>query len=157
MFVVECTPEVTLVTSLTSVSRRKVDHVGGRSRVVRKLVRNYKNSTGIVDEDPNRVHSHYMQRFGEIEFLRRERFRILHHNRRNNRLIVICPRLEDWIIEASREANIDLNRFNLPNDPLEMHEIINIRIERFQRLVEELKVRSNRVKALRNYLTRASI
>lgn len=152
MFVVECTTEVTLVTTLLSVSRKEVDHVSGRSRVIRKLVRNYENSIGVVDEDPNGTHSHNMQRFRETDFLEREALRILHHNRRNNRLIVLCPRLEEWIIEASREANIDLNQHNLPNDPEALHEIINIRIDRFQSLLEELMHRSNRVKALRSHL-----
>jgi len=149
MFVVECTPEVTLVTTLTSVSRRRVDHVSGRSRVLRKLIRNYENSIGMVDEDPNRASSRDMQRFREVEFSERDGIRIFHHNQRNNRLIVLCPRLEEWIIEASRQANIDLNRYNLPNDPIELHERINIRIEGFQQLIEELMQRSNRVIALR--------
>lgn len=149
MFVVECTPDVTLVTTLTSVSKRRVDHVHGRSRVLRRLVRNYENSIGMVDEDPNRAHSHDWQKFREIEFSERDRLRILYQNRRNNRLIVLCPRLEDWIIEASREVNMDLNRYNLPNEPDELHEIVNLRIEEFQQLIEELMQRSNRIRALR--------
>jgi hypothetical protein len=152
MFVVECKSDEALVTSLASVSRRRVDHVYGRSRVLRKLVRNYENSVEVVDEDPDRAHSHDIQRFREIDYLERDRLRILHHNQRNNRLLVLCPRLEEWIIEASREANIDLRRYNLPNDPDELHEIINIRIERFQRLLKELMRRSRRVRALRNRL-----
>jgi hypothetical protein len=152
MFVAECKTEVVLIRSLASVSRRRVEHVAGKSRVIRKLMRNYENSLGMVDEDPNRTQPPDMQRFREIESSERDRFRILHHTSRNNRLIVLCPRLEEWIIEAAREANIDMNRYNLPNDPLELHEIINIRTEKFHRLIEELNQRSNRVRALRTRL-----
>lgn len=152
MFVVECRTEVTLVTCLTSVSKKRVTHASGRSRVIRQLLKNYENSVGMVDEDPNATHSHDMQRFSEIEFSKRDAIRILCHNQRNNCLIVLCPRLEEWIIEASREANIDLNRYNLPNDPEGLHEIINIKIDKFQQLVEKLMKKSNRVRALRNHL-----
>lgn len=93
-----------------------------------------------------------MRGFREIKFSEKDKFRILHHNQRNNRLMVLCPRLEEWVIEASREANIGLRRYGLPSDPDELHETINIRIERFQRLVRELRKRSNRVKALQAHL-----
>lgn len=154
MFVVECITEDTLVRLLTSVSRRRVDHVSGRSRVLRKLVRNYENSVGVIDEDPNRTHSRLIQRFRETDSLERDRLRILGDTQRNNRLIILRPRLEEWIIEASREANINLGSYGLPNDPNELHEVINLRIGRFQRLVEELMHSSGRVMALRRFLRR---
>lgn len=154
MFVVECTPDATLVSSLASVGKRRVDHAGNKSRVLRKLMRNYKNSIGIIDQDPNRTQPPDIQRFRQLESLERDKLKILHHTRRNNRLIVICPRLEEWTVAAAREANVDLRRYNLPNDPTELHERINIRVKEFRQLVEELGNSSNRVKALRIHLTR---
>lgn len=154
MIVVECKPDAILISSLASISRRRIEHAGNKSRVLRKLMRNYENSIGMVDQDPNRVQPPDMQRFREMEFLERDKLKILYYNRRNNRLVILCPRLEEWIVEASREADIDLNSYNLPNDPIELHEIINIRVDRFQQLVEDLMRRSNRVRALRACLRR---
>jgi hypothetical protein len=151
MFIVECKPDAILIKSLTPASR-KVKHAGNKPLVLRKLMRNYKNSTGIIDEDPQSIQPPDMRRFREIKFSEEDKFKVLHHKQRNNRLLVLCPRLEEWIIEASREANIDLRGYGLPNDPDELHETINIGIERFQRLVRELKKRSSRVKALQAHL-----
>ena len=42
--------------------------------------------------------------------------RILRNTNRNNDLIILCPRLEDWILEAAKEANVDIETYNLPKD-----------------------------------------
>jgi len=153
MFVAECDPGVALVEILTSPSRRRIKHAGGKSMVIRKLMRTHENSIGMIDEDPNSIQPDDIQKFRETDYSDRDQIRIRHHNQRNNRLIVLCPRLEEWIIGASREANLDLRNYNLPNDPSELHEIINIRINRFRQLVEDLRQRSSRVKSLRIRLT----
>lgn len=156
MYIVECDPDVILVSTLASISRRRVVHAGGKAQVLRKLIRKYRDSIGMIDQDPHSIQPRkFLQRFEEINNHNSERnkLKILHHNSRNNRLIVLCPRLEEWIIETSREANIRLNRYNLPNNPEKLHAIINIKTERFQRLVEDMmQSSSNRVRALRDLL-----
>ena len=156
MHIVECDADVTLVSTLASISRRRIFHAGGKSQVLRKLIRKYTDSIGMVDQDPNSVQPRkFIQTFTEINYphLDRNKLKILHHNQRNNRLIVLCPRLEEWIIAASREANINLSRYNLPNNPNQLHAIINIKLNQFQRLVKDLmQRRGNRVRALRDLL-----
>lgn len=156
MFVIECKPDATLIRILASVSKRRIDHAGNKSRVLRKLMRNYRNSIGMIDQDPYSSQPPDLQKFHEIEFLEKEKIKILQHNRRNNRLIVLCPRLEEWVIEASREGNVDLNRYNLSDTPEELHDIINIRLDKFQQLVQDLMHGSNRVRVLRTHLRRRS-
>ena len=154
MHVVECNPDVILVSTLASISTRSVVHAGGKSQVLRKLIRKYRNSIGMIDQDPNSIQPrNFLQRFNEVENLERDKLKTLCHNQRNNRLIVLCPRLEEWIIGASREANIHLSRYNLPSNPEQLHAIINVTKERFQRLVEDLmQSNSHRVRALRSLL-----
>lgn len=117
-------------------------------------MRNYEGSIGMIDQDPYSSQPPDLQRFTEIQFLEREQVRILRHNRRNNLLVILCPRLEEWIIEASKEANVELNSYSLPNDPYELHDIINVSLDKFQQLVEDLMRRSNRIRTLRDYLGR---
>jgi len=153
MHVVECDADVALVRVLTSLSRRRVVCVVGRSQVLKKLIRKYTDSIGMIDQDPHTVHSRkYIERFREVEYPERFRLKVLHHNRSNNRLIVLCPRLEEWIIAASGESNIHLNRYNLSHNPEQLHAIINIKTDQFQRLVKELMQSSQRVQALRDLL-----
>lgn len=153
MHVVECDPDVLLVSALASLSSRRIVHAGGKSQVLKKLIRKYTDSVGMIDQDPYSPQPrNFLQRFRQVHYLRGDKIKILHHNRRNNRLIILCPRLEEWIVEAAREANIRLSTYNLPNNPVQLHAIINLRINRFQQLVEDLRHRSNRVRALQTFL-----
>ena len=152
MFVVECNADVALVETLTSPSRRNIKHAGCKSMVIRKLMRTHENSIGIIDQDPYSIQPKDIERFNEIEYSEKNQLRILYHSQRNNNLIILCPRLEEWIIDATREVGLDLNRYNLPNNPSEFHAIINLKINRFTQLVEDLKQRSDRLRTLHDHL-----
>ena len=157
MFFVECKPDHELVRSLASVPIEKVEHAGNKSGVVKKLTRhrgapNYENSVGMIDEDPLSTQPPDLEKFREIRYLGRHKIRILHYRWLNNRLLVLCPRLEEWIVEAAREARINLNEYGLPSDPRKLHEVINLGIKRFRDLVEDLMKQSNRVKELQAQL-----
>ena len=78
---------------------------------------------------------------------------ILHHNQGHNRLIVLYPRLEEWVIESARKANVSLRNYNLPTTGNELHEVINFKIKRFEELLDDLKQSSERVKILKRHLT----
>lgn len=157
MLFVECKPDYELVISLASVPIKKVEHAGNKSGVLKKLVRrrgtpNYENSIGMIDEDPLSTQPPDLEKFREIEYLERYKIRILHYRWLNNRLLVLCPKLEEWIVEAAREARINLNDYGLPSDPRKLHEVINLGIKRFRELVEDLMNQSNRVKELQAQL-----
>lgn len=152
MHIVECDPDVILVSSLASISERRVYHAGGKHRVLRKLL-NQRDSIGMIDQDPDRTQPQkFLQRFVEIENSDRNKLKILHYSRRNDRLIILCPKLEDWIIETCRNANVELRKYNLPDDSTQLHEIINFRLNRFQQLIEDLIRLSDRMRTLRDRL-----
>jgi len=154
MYAAECDPDVILVSFLASIPRRRVMHASGKHQVLKKLTLKLRDSTGMIDQDPLSIQPRkFLQKFTEIEHSERDKLKILHYTQRNNRLIILCPRLEEWIIEAAREAHIPLHRYNLPNNPRQLHKIINFRINRFQQLVEDLSQSSTRVQALRVHLT----
>lgn len=152
MLFVECKPDFVLATSLTLIPLKKVEHAGNKSRVLKKLTENYENSIGIIDEDPLSIQPPDIKKFKEIEYSEKSKVKILLYKRLKNRVIVLCPRLEEWIVEAAKEAKIDLNKYNFPSNPEKLHEIINIRTERFQDLIEELLKKSKRVKELQGQL-----
>lgn len=153
MHVVECDPDVILVSALTSTSKRRIDHAGGKSQVLRRLILKVRDSVGLIDEDPDSVQPQkYLRKFRETEHSESNGLKMLLHSRRNNRLVVLCPRLEEWIIRAARDARIPLSRYNLPRHPEHLHEVINLRQNRFQELVEDLMESSDRVRALTTHL-----
>jgi len=152
MYLVECKPDAILVQSLTATSRKNIQHAGNKSELLKKLTELYGNSKGIIDEDPWSIQPPHLQKFKEKQDLVSFSFKILHQTSKNNILIMLRPRLEEWILEAAQEANINPTKYNLPNDPFKLHEQINIQIDKFQKLVKDL-AKSNRLKELRAHLT----
>jgi len=156
VFLVECDADRALVRTLTSTSKRNIIHSGGGSNVIINLTKRYENSKGLVDEDPGSSKPRSFQRFRETELFEREALKIMYHNDRNNHLIILKPRLEDWVLGAARESGVDIKRYDLPDDALRLHEMINVHLGRFEELIEDLKQRSRRMAKLREILTSAS-
>ncbi len=67
----------------------------------------------------------------------------------NNDLIVLCPRLEEWLLKATKDAQIDIKRYNLPDDSEHLHKEINLNIDKVEKLIKDLKVKSKMMKALK--------
>jgi hypothetical protein len=154
MLFVECKPDYSLATILSS---KKVQHAGNKSGVIKKLVRssgvpNFENSTGMVDEDPLSSQNPDLNQFTELKSSNKAKIKVLYYRWLNNGLIVLCPRLEEWIIAAAREAQIRLKDYDLPDSPAALHEVINLRTDRFEDLVESLRDRSARVIELQRLL-----
>ena len=151
MIYVECKPDFTLVKSITGIPKREIIHAGGKSEVCKRLEKN-KNHKGVVDEDPWSVQPPYLKKLETKENLSDYELKLLDDNN-DNRLIVLCPRLEDWILKTAKEADVDVRKYNLPEDPTKLHEVINNKIDKFDDLIENLKDHE-RLKILKNLLMR---
>ncbi|MFQ5891233.1 MAG: hypothetical protein ACE5HW_00375 [Candidatus Methanofastidiosia archaeon] len=152
MIYVECKPDFTLVNSITDIPKREIIHAGNKSELCKKLEKE-KNCMGLVDEDPWSGQPSYIKRMRKKDGLSRYELKVLHDNSRDNNLVVICPRLEEWILRTAKEAGIDVRRYNLPNNDRKFREIINIKIDNFERLIGDLKDH-NKLKTLRKLLER---
>lgn len=96
-----------------------------------------------MDEDPFNTQPSYIEK---LKFLSYEHdIKLLYDEKAQNHLIVLCPRLEDWVLKAAKEAKVSLDDYNLPNDPDNFHKVINIRIENFTRLIEDIKKKKSRM------------
>lgn len=150
MIYVECKPDFALVKSITNISKRKIVHEGGKSEICRRLERQ-KNCRGLVDEDPWSIQPPYVKKTKLEDDLSKHEIKILHDNSNNNYLVVLCPRLEDWLLKAAEESKIDVKKYNLPNDAEKLHGEINIDLDKFRRLVNDLKD-CDRLKTLKKLL-----
>jgi len=153
MYLVECKPDTVLVYILTRTSKKNIEHVGNKTELLKRLVKST-DAKGIADEDPWAHQPPLLNRFEETQNqnLTTCEIRIFHQKGRNNLLVMLCPRLEDWILKAANEANINLQHFGLPNNAEELHRLINIRTDNFEKLVENIKDKSDRIKRLKNCL-----
>lgn len=137
-YIVECNNDKILVKSLVNVKLGLIHHAGSKTEVLKRL-RRYNYSLGLVDEDPSFPQPPLMR---DIT-LKDMGYGIKLGSLRENRLVVLCPRLEDWIFEAAKEAKIGLQ-----SSPEELHSDT----ERFRVVVERLvksgSVRINRLRGL---------
>ena len=154
MIFIECKPDLTLLESLTSIPRREITHeFKGKGEICNRL-RKLSNCTGLIDEDPDSGQPLYVKEAKLENDLSEHEIKVLHDNTNNNYIIVLCPRLEEWILKAAREAGIDVRKYDLPNDAIRLHREINISLDKFENLLEDLKRSSSRLKSLKRLLER---
>ena len=77
--------------------------------------------------------------------------KVFHDESNGNHLFVLCPRLEEWILKAAKEADLNVKKYSLPATPEKLHRVINLDLSKFERLLEELKD-LERLKPLRRLL-----
>jgi hypothetical protein len=137
---VECKPDETLAFAL-GIPRREVEHAGNRAGVC-KQVSSKSDMTGMVDEDPETAPLPYMKTM--VEKVMEHQLRVLFDAKRNNRLVVICPRLEDWLVQTAKSAGLKLTDFGFDSDNgRQLHGQINHRLENLDRLVKKLLLDKN--------------
>ncbi|MBC7108931.1 MAG: hypothetical protein H5T41_09165 [Methanomassiliicoccales archaeon] len=149
---VECNPDKLLLQKM-GVPKRKIVHAGSKSEVCKRLGKSV-NSAGVVDEDPFSIQPRYIRKLKTIESSQELGLRVLLDKENNNFVILLSPRLEEWIVEASKEAKVSLNRYGLPRDGNDLHKVINSNLDKFERLLEDLIDKSGRFLALKSHLLR---
>ena len=137
MIYVECKPDSLLVREITNISKREIIHLGNKSEVCKRL-RSRNNCVGLVDEDPTSGQPSYLKEMRLEENLSESDIKI-RSDKNGNRLIVLCPRLEGWILKRVKEAGINIKDYSLPDSERELHEVINIDLRKFERLIIDLK------------------
>ncbi len=130
---VECLPDEIIVRCLGK-SAKMITHHTGKSRIMSRL-KATQNAIALTDEDPlsaKHPHERTLQvldsRFG---------LKVLKDNSLN-KVVLICPRLEEWLIKACVDTKIDITNFGLPNSGNELHKVINQRLLAGKKLINFL-------------------
>lgn len=148
MIYVECKPDFALVKFITRIAKREIVHELNKPEICKRLAK-HSNCKGLVDEDPGSEQPQYIKNLKVVNDLYQEGLRVLYDEPRNNHIIVLCSILEDWILKAARETNLNMDKYPLPNTPAKLHKVINLNLDKFERLLEDLREKdSERLKAL---------
>ena len=152
-WVVECDPDFLLVSKGVGISRREIIHRRGKGRVLEELRK--RGGKGLVDEDPGSPQPSYLGEMVLADQLEAEGLRVLADRLKGSQVIVLCPRLEEWLLGAAREADIDFQDFGFPKEPNLLHRaLMGIKRDqrrrlRFEELLEILSSHSKRFEALK--------
>jgi hypothetical protein len=149
MIYLECYTDEALARAL-GVHSNEIFHSGNKGNVCRNLAKKQK-STGLVDEDPFSAQPGY---FGKLKIRSNENnIKLMYDDKNKNYLIILCPRLEDWILKAAKESRISMKDYNLPDDAYELHKINFKSLKNFTKLIEDMEKRKcNMLRALVTFL-----
>ena len=160
MIYVECNPDEALVLELTGLPKREVRHKHGKSEVFSQLDR-VTGSKGMVDEDPGSPPPPSLQGRNPSQHLEDDGLKVYDDSGRTNRVVVICPRLEEWILRAAAEAKLTVGDYGFPESANAFHRKISTEnratLDKFAELVGDLQGRrSRRIATLKRLLTEKS-
>ena len=156
MIYVEGKPDRVLVSILTSYSLKEVSVEGDKGRVFKRLQQTA-NCLALVDQDLNASQPTQLGLMVKNEEASQLGLLTYFDGGKSNRVIVLCPKLEDWIIRASQIANLEIGKppYNLANTPKSLHKEINGKLDKLDLLVNDLlDAQSPRILKLQELLTR---
>ena len=135
----ECKPDETLAIAV-GVPRRLVIHSHGKGRVSKNLKKN-SGVIGMVDEDLGSAEPATLSKFVEVSANHDLRLKL--DKSQKNRLVIICPRLEPWLIKTAKAADVKMDKFNLSENVQDLDSMINYRLPNVERLLAELLARQS--------------
>jgi hypothetical protein len=147
---VECYPDATLLRAL-GVSKKQLRHERCKGEVVKRVLK-FGCAIGLVDEDPSSAQPRDLSNYKEVQAA--EGLRLLaRRDDKNKRLIIVCPRLEDWLIARAKSSGIRPEDYGLPSDPDRLHSIPRYeQNDGFRRFLAELKERDKGLHLLRRWI-----
>jgi hypothetical protein len=148
MIFVECKADETLISSFFK-NDDNIHHSNGKGGVCENLS-NTTHSIGVVDKDSGNRQPRYMDSLMLIES--DDNFEIYVDETKKNKLIVLCPKLEGWLIKACEEISIDLDKYKLSKDENRLHAIVNLNMTKLEKIITMLSGRSPIYMKLEKYL-----
>ncbi len=140
MIFVECKPDKILVKSLCP--RVKIRHLSNKSEVCRRL-HLISNAIGLIDEDPGSPQPPYMDELKIIENPYAHMILILRDPSRGNLVIILRPRLEEWLMElAGRRI---LEKYGFPWNSGLIHTLLRLHPEKIRNVINNLLREENEV------------
>lgn len=149
MIYFECDADGILIKTL-GFTKKDVFHAGSKGEVCNRLSK-VQRSRGLVDEDPGDTQPTYIKNLQRPD---PENFIRILRGPKENAVIMLCPRLEEWALRAAQEVKVDPLDFNLPKDPDELHKIGNLSIKNLEKFVREIESKKSPMfKALKKILS----
>ncbi|GFP27654.1 MAG: hypothetical protein DDT22_00932 [candidate division WS2 bacterium] len=139
-----------LLLKVLGIPKNEMIHSGGKSLVCKDLEK-HNGFKGLIDEDPHTINPH-IKNLKLIENSNEFSIKIMVDNKNNNKIIILCPELERWVIKATEKAGLDIKDFNLPNNGKQLHSVINANLKKFESLLKKLKDKSQMMKALEYHI-----
>ena len=138
MIYVECKPDGVLVRQVTGLPSRQVTHeIKGKGEVCNRLTKT-RDAVGMVDEDPGKTQPTYMSQISLSRDFANLGLKLYLDRNRNNRVVVLRPRLEEWLLRAAADLGLSMRDYGLPERVNRFHRVINHDERKIERLLTAL-------------------
>ena len=150
---VECDADE-VVLRVLGLPRKQLLHFGGKYELLKKL-KERPHDVGMVDEDPGKLQPQDMGNYSQMNSA--EGLLLLtRQGSGGQRLIVVCPKLEDWLIARAKSSGIQPEDYGLPDNPDRLHSIPRYeQKEGFRRFLAALKKQDKGMHLLRQWILQA--
>ncbi len=147
---VECYPDEVVLRGL-GVPRKQVLHQARKVEVFNWLKKNA-SAVGMVDEDPDSDQPRDLVSYHQVQ-ASEGLLLLIRQGSSGQRLIVVRPRLEDWLIQRAKVCGIDPRQYQLPGSAKELHGIPRYeQKDGFRRFLGELNDRDKGMSLLRQWI-----
>jgi hypothetical protein len=147
---VECYPDEAVLRGL-GVPRKQVLHQARKGEVFNWLKRNA-GSVGMVDEDPDSDQPRDLASYRQVQGAE-GLLLLVRQGSSGQRLIVVRPRLENWLIQRARVCGVNPRQYQLPDSAKELHGIPRYeQKDGFQRFLAQLNGLDKGMSLLRQWI-----
>ena len=147
---VECYPDEALLRAL-GVPRKQVRHERCKGEVIKK-VRKFGSAIGLVDQDPASAQPRDLANYEEVQSAAGLRL-LARRGNDQQRIILVCPRLEEWLIERAGAIGVRTEDYGLPADARRLHSTARYDEKTgFRRFLDELIARDKAMHPLRQWV-----
>lgn len=130
-FFVECFPDEELLLFL-NIPSNLITHCKGSGNVFNKLKKSA-NCFALLDEDPKTAPHPYLSELSLVSDSKGIKY--FKDGKRDHSVVMLCPRFEEWLINAAKEIKIKLSDFNLSENPHYLHSEINGKLKNLKNLL----------------------
>jgi len=137
--IVECKPDEILAKSL-GLAKNEIAHQNCKGEVCNLLMKT-KISLAMVGEDPNSNQPKYLNNYTLIE--NKHDVKILYLKSKNKTIMVLKPRLEEWILKRCKKSVVNPEKYFLPSNNKQLKDMINYHLVNFTNLLKELNQKND--------------
>lgn len=150
MLLLECKPDEVLAHALGR-ARRDCLHHNDKGRVCNALQKR-QSCVAMIDEDPKSAQPRYLSAL--VLESDQHGLRVFRDAARQHRIVVVRPRLEEWLIATAQSANVKVADYGFSDRGNAMHRDINSKLPKLEELIRDLlKVRSGGLLHLQRLIT----
>ncbi|HOK77487.1 MAG TPA: hypothetical protein PLW35_07170 [Verrucomicrobiota bacterium] len=152
MLYVECYPDEVLARTL-GVPRREVKHEHGKGNITNRLSK-LPSGIGMLDEDAPGFQPAALRNYRRVK--QTGKLVLMEHaNSPAKRLVLVCPRLEEWLYERAAANGVKPIDYGLPETAARLHSIPRYEQKpKFVEFLQRLHELDPEVKCLKEWISK---